>query len=55
MVSQVFEALLVGISALDVVTYPVVAAMMLGCATMAGLAAAWRLRRTSPYDALRAT
>jgi predicted permease len=55
LISQVFEALLVGISPLDPVTYLLVAMTMLGCATIAGLAAAWRLRRTNPSDALRAT
>jgi putative ABC transport system permease protein len=55
LISQVFEALLAGISAIDVLTYLAVAATMLGCATIAGLAAAWRLRHTTPSDALRAT
>ena len=54
-VSQVFEAYLVGISALDAVAYLLVAVTMLGCTTIAALAAAWRLRRTNPSDALRAT
>jgi len=55
LVSRVFTVLLAGISALDVFTYLGVAVIMLGCATVAALAAAWRLRRTSPSDALRAT
>ena len=54
-VSQVFATLLAGISPLDVATYFLVAATMLGCAAMAALAAAWRLRRTAPSDALRTT
>jgi predicted permease len=54
-VSQVFTALLAGISAVDTLTYFLVAITMLGCATIAALAAAWRLRRTTPSDALRAT
>jgi len=54
-VSQVFEAFLVGISALDAVTYLLVAVSMLSCSTIAALAASWRLRRTNPSDALRAT
>ena len=54
-VSQMFAALLVGISALDFVTYMLVAATMLSCATIAALAASWRLRRTDPSEALRAT
>lgn len=51
--SQAFRALLVGVGTVDVVTYLAVAITMLGCATTAALAAAWRLRRTSPADALR--
>jgi ABC-type antimicrobial peptide transport system permease subunit len=54
LVSQVFSALLVGVGAIDVITYAAVAAAMLGCAAIAALAAAWRLRRTNPSDALRA-
>ena len=55
LVSRLFTALLAGISPLDVATYLFVAATTLGCATIAALAAAWRLRRTSPSEALRAT
>jgi predicted permease len=54
-VSQVFTSLLAGISALDPVTYLLVAAAVLGFATLAALAAAWRLRHTTPSDALRTT
>jgi ABC-type antimicrobial peptide transport system permease subunit len=54
-VSQLFEAFLVGISALDALTYILVALSMLSCAAVAALAAAWRLRRTNPSEALRAT
>jgi predicted permease len=54
LVSRLFTALLAGISTLDVATYVGVAITTLGCATAAALAAAWRLRRTSPSDALRA-
>jgi len=53
-VSRLFSALLVGISAIDGVAYAVVGTVMLGCSAMAALAAAWRLRRTTPADALRA-
>jgi ABC-type antimicrobial peptide transport system permease subunit len=55
LISHVIEALLVGISALDMVTYVLVAMTMLACATIAALIAAWRLRRTNPSEALRAT
>ena len=55
LVSRLFTTLLAGISTLDFVTYLGVAATTLSCATMAALAAAWRLRRTNPSDALRAT
>jgi ABC-type antimicrobial peptide transport system permease subunit len=51
----VFTTLLAGISALDTVTYLGVAVTTLVCATIAALAAAWRLHRTSPSDALRTT
>lgn len=53
-VSRVFEAFLVGISPLDAITYLLVTVTMLSCATIAALAASWRLRRTNPSDALRA-
>lgn len=53
--SRLFASVLTGISSLDVVTYLIVAALMLGCASAAALAAAWRLRHTNPADALRAT
>ena len=55
MVSRLFTSLLAGISTLDFVTYLGVAVTTLGCATMAALAAAWRLRRTNPSEALRST
>ena len=54
-VSRVFAALLAGISALDGATYVAVALGMLGCAALAALTAAWRLRRMSPADVLRTT
>jgi predicted permease len=53
--SRLFSAALVGVSALDAVTYLAVAVTMTSCAAIAALAAAWRLRRTSPADALRAS
>jgi predicted permease len=52
-VAQVFTSLLNGLSALDPITYAAVAATMLICAAVAGLGAAWRLRRLVPIDALR--
>jgi hypothetical protein len=55
LVSQVFTALLAGISALDAFTYLLVAVTMLGCSAVAAVAAAWRLRRMTPSDALRTT
>jgi ABC-type antimicrobial peptide transport system permease subunit len=54
-VSRLFTSLLAGISALDALTYVAVAVTTLGCAAAAAMAASWRLRRTSPADALRAT
>jgi ABC-type antimicrobial peptide transport system permease subunit len=55
LVSRVFKAFLVGISALDPVSYLLVALTMLSCTTIAALVAAYRLRRTNPSDALRVT
>jgi putative ABC transport system permease protein len=55
LVARVFTSLLIGLSALDPVTYVTVAVVMLGCAGLAGLSAAWRLRRTMPSDSLRTT
>jgi putative ABC transport system permease protein len=52
--SRLFSALLVGISPMDAAAYAVVGTTMLSCTAMAALAAAWRLRRTTPSDALRA-
>jgi ABC-type antimicrobial peptide transport system permease subunit len=54
LVSRVFVALLPGLSAFAPLTYASVAALMIGCAAAAGVAGAWRLRRTAPADALRA-
>jgi predicted permease len=52
-VSRLFTALLVGISTLDAATYAAATAMMLICTSAAALSAAWRLRHTTPSDALR--
>jgi putative ABC transport system permease protein len=54
LVARVFVSMLPGLSALDPLTYASVAILMVGCASAAGLAAAWRLRRVAPGDALRA-
>jgi hypothetical protein len=54
LVSRIFSAALVGVSAFDTLTYFAVAMAMLSCAGIASLAAAWRLRLTNPSDALRA-
>jgi hypothetical protein len=51
--SQVFAAVLVGIDRLDPSTYAGVGLVMLIPATLAALAAAWRLRRLTPSEALR--
>jgi ABC-type antimicrobial peptide transport system permease subunit len=53
-VARVFTSLLAGLSALDPLTYAAVAVTMLSSAALAGLGAAWRLRRMTPTDALRA-
>jgi ABC-type antimicrobial peptide transport system permease subunit len=52
-VAHVFISVLPGLSAQDPFTYAGVAGLMLGCATAAGLAAAWRLRAVAPAEALR--
>lgn len=52
-VSRVFAALLVGINGLDPTTYVGAGFVMLLPATVAALAAAWRLRQLTPSDALR--
>jgi hypothetical protein len=54
LLSHVFDSLLTGVSAVDVLSYATVAMTMLGCAGLAALAAAWRLRRVAPIEALRA-
>ena len=53
-ISRLFKSLLTGLSALDALTYVTVAALMLSCAALAALAAAWRLRRLAPTEVLRA-
>ena len=53
-IARVFVALLPGLSALDPLAYASVAILMIGSAAVAGLAAAWRLRRVATADALRA-
>lgn len=52
-VAQAFTSLLTGLSPLDPLTYSLVAITMVSCASLAGLGAAWRLRRMEPVDALR--
>lgn len=53
-VSRIFVSLLPGLSALDPMTYASVSTLIVASATASGLAAAWRLRRLPPGDALRA-
>jgi ABC-type antimicrobial peptide transport system permease subunit len=48
------QSFLIGVSALDSVSYAGVALMLVAGATAAGLTAAWRLRSISPVEALRA-
>lgn len=47
-------SLIYGISRLDPVTYGGVSVVMIGAAAIAGLLAAWRIRRIAPVEALRA-
>ena len=53
MLSGLVAAQLVGINRLDLASYGVVAAVMLGSAVIAGLTGAWRLRRVIPAESLR--
>lgn len=53
LVARLFTSWLTGLSAIDPPTYAAVAITMLSCAALAGLGAAWRLRRMMPSDALR--
>jgi predicted permease len=53
-VTRVSVSVLPGLRALDSPTYAAVAVLMISCAAGAGLTAAWRLRRLSPAEALRA-
>jgi len=54
LVARLSLSMLPGLSALDSPTYAAVAVLMILCATGSGLVAAWRLRRLSPAEALRA-
>jgi predicted permease len=53
-VSRLFASLLTGLSPVDLLTYGAVGLAMIGCTTLAALMAAWRLRRITPTEALRA-
>jgi predicted permease len=54
LVTRVFVSSLIGLSRFDPLTYVSVAMLMVGSPAAAGLAAAWRLRRLAPSEALRA-
>jgi predicted permease len=54
LVARVFVTLLPGLSTLDPITYVSVSLLMIGGTAVAGFAAAWRLRRIGPAEALRA-
>jgi len=53
-ISRLFSSALPGISPLDITTYAVVALVTLGSAAAAAVVASWRLRGSTPSDALRA-
>jgi predicted permease len=53
LVARLFTSWLAGLGALDPLTYAAVAITMLGCAALASLGAAWRLRLMTSADALR--
>jgi len=48
------ESFLIGVSWFDPVSYWMAGLVMLGSATLAGFAAAWRIKRIAPSEALRA-
>jgi predicted permease len=52
--SRMIETTLVGVTRLDPATYIGAAGIMLAGSVLGGLAAAWRIRRLSPLEALRA-
>jgi hypothetical protein len=54
LVARLSASVLPGLDALDSPVYAAVAALMMGCAIGSGSTAAWRLRRLSPAEALRA-
>jgi hypothetical protein len=54
LIARLAVSFLPGLNALDLATYLVVSMLIVGCAAAAGLSAAWRLRRLSPAEALRA-
>jgi len=54
LVARLSASVLAGLSAPDSPTYAVAALLMIGGAVASGLSAAWRLRRLSPGEALRA-
>ncbi len=53
-VANLFTSFLVGIDALDIQAYGLVAVVVLSCAGSAALLASWRFRRMTAADALRA-
>jgi putative ABC transport system permease protein len=53
-VAHLLTSLLAGLSALDPLTYAIVATTLLSSATLAAVSAAWRLRRLDASHALRA-
>lgn len=54
-ISRLFASALPGISPLDITTYAVVALITLASAAAAAVVASWRLRGSTPSDALRAS
>ncbi len=54
LLARFVASLLFGVSQFDPITYGAMAGLMIACAVGAGLVAAWRVRRLSPVEALRA-
>jgi len=53
LLARFVSSLLVGVGQFDLLTYLSAGFAMIGCAGVAGLVGAWRVRRLSPLDALR--
>ena len=53
-IGKAAESLLVGVSPFDATTFTAAPVLMMAVASVAGILAAWRIRRLSPIEVLRA-